>query len=89
MIILRYTLCDLEAQNQCPAHCAAHCAFLGSWILILVVSIIISLLVKRTPKSNGYRPDYIGFEIPDKFVVGYALVSVTHGIINQKGYTKL
>jgi len=31
----------------------------------------------------------IGFEIPDKFVVGYALVSVTHGIINQKGYTKL
>lgn len=34
---------------------------------------VASLLVKRTLKSNGYRPDYIGFEIPDKFVVGYAL----------------
>jgi len=30
------------------------------------------LLVKRTPRSTGYRPDYIGFEIPDKFIVGYA-----------------
>jgi len=34
---------------------------------------VVSLLVKRTPHSSGYRPDYIGFEIPDKFVVGYAL----------------
>jgi len=34
---------------------------------------VISLLLKRTPKSVGYKPDYIGFEIPDKFVVGYAL----------------
>ncbi|XP_073236228.1 hypoxanthine-guanine phosphoribosyltransferase-like [Porites lutea] len=34
---------------------------------------VASLLVKRTPRSTGYRPDYIGFEIPDKFVVGYAL----------------
>ena len=32
-----------------------------------------SLLVKRTPRSAGYRPDFVGFEIPDKFVVGYAL----------------
>uniref|UniRef100_W5L332 Hypoxanthine phosphoribosyltransferase 1, like n=1 Tax=Astyanax mexicanus TaxID=7994 RepID=W5L332_ASTMX len=31
------------------------------------------LLVKRTPRSSGYRPDYIGFEVPDKFLVGYAL----------------
>jgi len=31
------------------------------------------LLRKRTPKSSGYIPDYVGFEIPDKFVVGYAL----------------
>ncbi|XP_032448719.1 LOW QUALITY PROTEIN: hypoxanthine-guanine phosphoribosyltransferase-like [Lynx canadensis] len=31
-----------------------------------------SLLVKRTPRSVGYKPD-LGFEIPDKFVVGYAL----------------
>ncbi|TPP65783.1 Hypoxanthine-guanine phosphoribosyltransferase [Fasciola gigantica] len=30
------------------------------------------LLLKRTPLSNGYRPDFIGFEIPDRFVVGYA-----------------
>lgn len=34
---------------------------------------VASLLVKRTSKSSGYRPDYIGFEIPDCFVVGYAL----------------
>merc|ERR1712004_27075 len=34
---------------------------------------VISLLLKRTPKSVGYKPDYTGFEIPDKFVVGYAL----------------
>ncbi|MBN3315199.1 HPRT phosphoribosyltransferase, partial [Atractosteus spatula] len=34
---------------------------------------VVSLLVKRTPRSLGYRPDYIGFEIPDKFFVGYAL----------------
>ncbi|KAK2145242.1 hypothetical protein LSH36_693g02006 [Paralvinella palmiformis] len=34
---------------------------------------VTSLFVKRTPKSSGYKPDYIGFSIPDKFVVGYAL----------------
>ena len=32
-----------------------------------------SVLVKRTSKSNGYVPDYAGFSIPDKFVVGYCL----------------
>jgi len=31
------------------------------------------LLRKRTPLSSNYVPDYVGFEIPDKFVVGYAL----------------
>uniref|UniRef100_A0A8C9CS55 Hypoxanthine phosphoribosyltransferase n=1 Tax=Phocoena sinus TaxID=42100 RepID=A0A8C9CS55_PHOSS len=36
---------------------------------------VASLLVKRTPQSVGYRPDFVGFEIPDKFVVGYALDS--------------
>jgi hypoxanthine phosphoribosyltransferase len=36
---------------------------------------VVSLLVKRTLSSTGYRPDYIGFEIPNKFIVGYALVS--------------
>ncbi|XP_066569911.1 hypoxanthine phosphoribosyltransferase 1, like isoform X2 [Amia ocellicauda] len=34
---------------------------------------VVSLLVKRTSRSSGYRPDYIGFEIPDIFLVGYAL----------------
>uniref|UniRef100_A0A3P9PN68 Hypoxanthine phosphoribosyltransferase n=1 Tax=Poecilia reticulata TaxID=8081 RepID=A0A3P9PN68_POERE len=34
---------------------------------------VVSLLVKRTPRSSGYRPDYIGFEVPDAFLVGYAL----------------
>ena len=31
-----------------------------------------SLLVKRTDKGAGFTPDYIGFSIPDKFIVGYA-----------------
>ncbi|KAK4327239.1 hypothetical protein Pmani_002295 [Petrolisthes manimaculis] len=34
---------------------------------------VASLLVKRRPDSTGYKPDYCGFEIPDRFVVGYAL----------------
>ncbi|KAK3108339.1 hypothetical protein FSP39_005837 [Pinctada imbricata] len=34
---------------------------------------VVSLLVKRTKRSIGYRPDYTGFEIPDIFIVGYAL----------------
>ncbi|KAI0236253.1 hypothetical protein L0F63_003894 [Massospora cicadina] len=34
---------------------------------------VASLLLKKTPKSNGYIPDYVGFAIPDEFVVGYAL----------------
>jgi len=34
---------------------------------------VATLLRKRTPLSNGYRPDYVCFEIPDRFVVGYAL----------------
>jgi hypoxanthine phosphoribosyltransferase len=32
---------------------------------------VCSLLIKRTPLSNGYIPDYAGFSIPEKFVVGY------------------
>ena len=34
---------------------------------------VTSLLVKKTARSNGYIPDYVGFAIPDAFVVGYAL----------------
>nr|XP_045604367.1 hypoxanthine-guanine phosphoribosyltransferase-like [Procambarus clarkii] len=34
---------------------------------------VASLLIKRRLDATGYRPNYCGFEIPDKFVVGYAL----------------
>ncbi|KAI9313096.1 phosphoribosyltransferase-like protein [Dichotomocladium elegans] len=34
---------------------------------------VTSLLIKKTDRSNGYVPDYVGFAIPDAFVVGYAL----------------
>ncbi|XP_051989436.1 phosphoribosyltransferase domain-containing protein 1b [Xyrauchen texanus] len=34
---------------------------------------VASLLVKRVPSGTGYLPDYVGFEIPNRFVVGYAL----------------
>ncbi|KAI8847309.1 phosphoribosyltransferase-like protein [Chytridium lagenaria] len=34
---------------------------------------VVSLLLKKTPRSNKYIPDYVGFAIPDLFVVGYAL----------------
>ncbi|XP_059173176.1 hypoxanthine-guanine phosphoribosyltransferase-like isoform X1 [Physella acuta] len=34
---------------------------------------VASLLVKRTPDNVGYTPDYIGFEVPNQFLVGYAL----------------
>jgi len=33
---------------------------------------VASLALKRTPKSIGYVPDYVGFEVPDKFIVGCA-----------------
>ncbi|KAI2808949.1 hypothetical protein RDWZM_003568 [Blomia tropicalis] len=31
---------------------------------------VTSLFVKRTPLSNGYLPEYSGFIIPNKFIVG-------------------
>lgn len=34
---------------------------------------VASLLLKKTPLACGYIPDYVGFAIPDEFVVGYAL----------------
>ncbi|ORZ34675.1 phosphoribosyltransferase-like protein [Catenaria anguillulae PL171] len=34
---------------------------------------VVSLFLKRTPLSNGYQPDFVGFEIPNNFIVGYAL----------------
>lgn len=56
---------------------------------------VVSLFVKRSPKSSGYRPNYIGFDAPNKFIVGYALDyneyfrDLNHVcIINEKGKTK-
>ncbi|KAG5850447.1 hypothetical protein ANANG_G00082540 [Anguilla anguilla] len=34
---------------------------------------VAGLLVKRVPSGVGSLPDYVGFEIPNHFVVGYAL----------------
>lgn len=34
---------------------------------------IASLLEKRTPKSIGFLGDFVGFSIPDEFIVGYCL----------------
>ncbi|KAJ3045912.1 hypoxanthine phosphoribosyltransferase 1 [Rhizophlyctis rosea] len=34
---------------------------------------VVSLLLKKTDRSNRYVPDYVGFSIPDLFVVGYCL----------------
>ncbi|KAM9839266.1 hypoxanthine-guanine phosphoribosyltransferase [Aulostomus maculatus] len=34
---------------------------------------VAGLLVKRTPNMAESLPDYVGFEIPNRFVVGYAL----------------
>jgi len=36
---------------------------------------VVSLFTKRREDKNCiYKPDYSGFEIPDHFIVGYALV---------------
>lgn len=34
---------------------------------------VVSLLLKKNPTSNNYIPDYVGFTIPNLFVVGYCL----------------
>ncbi|XP_058879432.1 hypoxanthine-guanine phosphoribosyltransferase-like [Acipenser ruthenus] len=34
---------------------------------------VAGLLVKRITNGGGYKPDYVGFEIPNCYVVGYAL----------------
>ena len=34
---------------------------------------VASLLEKRTSRSCGFLADYVGFSIPDKFVIGYCL----------------
>ena len=32
---------------------------------------VASLLEKRTQRSCGFKADYVGFSVPDAFVVGY------------------
>jgi hypoxanthine phosphoribosyltransferase len=34
---------------------------------------VAALLEKRTPKSVGFKADYVGFNVPDSFVIGYGL----------------
>ncbi|PVU95229.1 hypothetical protein BB561_001962 [Smittium simulii] len=34
---------------------------------------VASLFVKRTHLSNGFTPEYVGFSVPDVFIVGYCL----------------
>ena len=34
---------------------------------------VTSLLEKRTSASCGFKGDYVGFSVPDKFVIGYCL----------------
>ncbi|HEX2987689.1 MAG TPA: hypoxanthine phosphoribosyltransferase [Chloroflexota bacterium] len=34
---------------------------------------VCALLYKEKARPDGIKPDYVGFEIPDKFVVGYGL----------------
>lgn len=34
---------------------------------------VASLLEKRTPRACGFKGDFVGFSVPDAFVVGYAL----------------
>jgi hypoxanthine phosphoribosyltransferase len=53
---------------------------------------VAALLEKRTPKSCGFKAEYVGFSIPDAFVVGYnmdyneAYRDMPHlCVINDKG----
>lgn len=34
---------------------------------------VASLLEKRTPRACGFKADFVGFSVPDAFVVGYNL----------------
>ncbi|OMJ12123.1 Hypoxanthine-guanine phosphoribosyltransferase [Smittium culicis] len=34
---------------------------------------VASLFIKKTPLSNGFIPDYVGFSVPNLFIVGYCL----------------
>lgn len=56
-----------------------------------------SLLEKRTERALaiGFKGDYVGFSIPDKFIIGYnmdfneAYRDMMHiGVINEEGIQK-
>ncbi|TPP39703.1 Hypoxanthine-guanine phosphoribosyltransferase [Fasciola gigantica] len=54
-----------------------------------------SLLVKRLADGVHFWPDFVGFEIPDEFVVGYALDFNEHFrdlqhicVISKEGYER-
>jgi hypoxanthine phosphoribosyltransferase len=56
---------------------------------------VTALLEKRTPKSSGFKADFVGFSVPDAFVVGYCLDyeesfrDMMHiGVINKHGIQK-
>lgn len=56
---------------------------------------VASLVEKRTVRSTGFKADYVGFSIPDKFVVGYCLDfnevfrDLSHlAVINNTGFEK-
>ncbi|KAI9028610.1 phosphoribosyltransferase-like protein [Hyaloraphidium curvatum] len=34
---------------------------------------VATLVLKKTSRSNGFKPDYAGFAVPDLFLVGYGL----------------
>lgn len=53
---------------------------------------VASLMEKRTHRSCGFKADYVGFSIPDAFVIGYSLDyneacrDMLHiGVINERG----
>lgn len=56
---------------------------------------VASLVEKRTHKASGFKADYVGFSIPDVFVVGYCLDfnevyrDLKHlAIVNETGYLR-
>ena len=56
---------------------------------------VVSLLIKRLKESSKFTPDYVGFSIPEKFVVGYCLDYNEHFrdlphicVLNSKGIEK-
>nr|XP_015208914.1 PREDICTED: phosphoribosyltransferase domain-containing protein 1 [Lepisosteus oculatus] len=70
---------DLTVLTGKNCECAAPCGFVFA-LRERTVGLVpkchcycFSLLVKRVPNEGGCRPDYVGFEIPNHFIVGYAL----------------